>query len=236
MYTTLDAEQTIATIERLERRIRERFPQAGLSKVCADLCEIARASKRRSESIARPNIGLRIIVGLIIFGALWALGYSVVLLEFESTRIHAPELVQVVDAIMNEIVLVGGAMFFLVTVETRVKRARALAALHELRSLAHVIDMHQLTKDPRHDARLLLDTASSPKRVLRGAELGRYLDYCTEMLSLTGKIAALYAQTLNDAVVLGAVNEIETLTTSLSRKIWQKIMILRSAPGVSGTT
>jgi len=56
--------------------------------------------------------------------------------------------------------------------------------------------------------------------------LGRYLDYCSEMLSLIGKVAALYAQNTQDAVVLAAVDEIETLTTGLSRKIWQKIMIL----------
>ena len=46
------------------------------------------------------------------------------------------------------------------------------------------------------------------------------------MLSLTGKVAALYAQSLHDSVVLSAVNEVESLTTGLSRKIWQKIMIL----------
>jgi hypothetical protein len=57
-------------------------------------------------------------------------------------------------------------------------------------------------------------------------ELMRYLDYCSEMLSLTGKLAALYMQNMRDPVVIESVNEIEDLTTSLSRKIWQKIMIL----------
>lgn len=47
------------------------------------------------------------------------------------------------------------------------------------------------------------------------------------MLSLTGKVAALYAQNFRDTVVLSAVNELESLTTGLCRKIWQKIMILR---------
>ena len=54
-------------------------------------------------------------------------------------------------------------------------------------------------------------------------DLRRYLDYCSEMLSLTGKVAALYLQTLDDSAVVTVVNEIETLTTGLSRKIWQKI-------------
>ena len=57
-------------------------------------------------------------------------------------------------------------------------------------------------------------------------ELKRYLDYCSEMLSLCGKIAAVYAQNFHDPVALNAVNEIENLATGLSHKIWQKIMIL----------
>ena len=57
-------------------------------------------------------------------------------------------------------------------------------------------------------------------------ELGRYLDYCSELLSVTSKLAALLVQYFNDEVVLGAVNEIETLTTGLSGKIWQKIRLL----------
>jgi hypothetical protein len=60
-------------------------------------------------------------------------------------------------------------------------------------------------------------------------ELSRYLDYSSEMLSLTGKIAALYAQNFDDAHVVAAVNDIEDLTSGLSRKIWQKIMILHDA-------
>jgi hypothetical protein len=58
------------------------------------------------------------------------------------------------------------------------------------------------------------------------AELTRYLDYSTDMLSLTGKIAALYVQDFQDSVALSAVNEIELLTTSLSGKIWQKLSML----------
>ena len=46
------------------------------------------------------------------------------------------------------------------------------------------------------------------------------------MLSLTSKLAALYAERFDDAVVLQAVDEVEALTSDLSNKIWQKIMIL----------
>ena len=59
-------------------------------------------------------------------------------------------------------------------------------------------------------------------------ELGRYLDYCSEMLALNSKLAALYAQSLHDPVVLAAVDEVETLTTGLTAKIWQKLVILNA--------
>jgi hypothetical protein len=69
-------------------------------------------------------------------------------------------------------------------------------------------------------------TKSSPEQKLNVYELARYLDYSSEILSLIGKIAAMYAENLRDDVVISAVNEIENLTTGLCRKIWQKLIIL----------
>jgi hypothetical protein len=59
------------------------------------------------------------------------------------------------------------------------------------------------------------------------ADLLRYLDYCSDMLALTGKLAALYMQDVQDPVIIQTVNEIENLTGNLSRKIWQKMMMMR---------
>ena len=98
--------------------------------------------------------------------------------------------------------------------------------LHGLRSLIHVIDMHQLTKDPAALSDDFVPTANSPVRITNRQDLARYLDYCSEMLSLTGKLAALFAQSVNDEVVIEAVNDIENLGSNLSRKIWQKITMI----------
>jgi len=53
-----------------------------------------------------------------------------------------------------------------------------------------------------------------------------YLDYCSELLSLIGKVAALCAEESRDSLVLTTVSDLETLTTGMSRKIWQKISLL----------
>jgi hypothetical protein len=74
-------------------------------------------------------------------------------------------------------------------------------------------------------------TSSSPDRGLTPFELVRYLDYCSEMLSLTAKLAALYAEKLSDPVVVDTVGDLERLTSDLSGKIWQKITIVQSLEG-----
>jgi hypothetical protein len=55
-----------------------------------------------------------------------------------------------------------------------------------------------------------------------------YLDYCTEMLSLCRKIAALYGETSHDAVVIETVGDLGQITSNLSNKIWQKTRIVES--------
>ena len=136
------------------------------------------------------------------------------------------ELVQALESLINDVVFLGIGLVFLVGLEGRIKRRRILSALHELRSLAHIIDMHQLTKDPEHLISPDMQTPSSPARMLTHFEMSRYLDYCTELLSLSSKIAAVHLQAVNDPVVLSGVSDIEVLSSNLTNKIWQKINVI----------
>ena len=237
MYRTLDPDKIVASLVTLEKRISERFPQSGLGKVCAELNGIAKENKVRAERIGRPNLLLRAAVFIVIAGLVVLLSRVGMLIDFSKTAADSVYTVlQGIEASMNILVLMGAMAVFLVTSEDRLKRRRALAALHELRSIAHVIDMHQLTKDPSSIVGGGRDTASSPHRTLTPFLLTRYLDYCSEMLSLTAKVAALYAQSFPDPVVADAVNDLETITASLSQKIWQKINIVQGLVAALPTT
>jgi hypothetical protein len=225
-YRMLDAGAILATCERLSARIDERFPGAGLSKVGRELLDLSRESGQRIDSIRRPIWPIRIGVGIVLaFIATIAIGV-VAFASKPETRIELFSLLQIAETAINDVVFLGVAIFFLLTIEARIKRRRALQALHQLRCIAHVIDMHQLTKDPEQLLSGGNRTASSPQRTLSRFELARYLDYCTELLSIVSKIAALHLQYLEDALVLEAVNDIQNLTSGLSSKIWQKIMII----------
>ncbi len=223
---SLDADAVARTVQLLCRRMEERFPGSGLLRLCRELDRITGQTRERAAWIARPILGLRVAVGLLM--ALIAAGLAGTVMSLHRPRepLEVFQFVQLLESGINDVVLVGAGVFFLVTLETRIKRGRALTALRELRAIAHIIDMHQLTKDPEWIVTPGRESALLPARIMSRFELSRYLDYCSEMLSITGKIAALYIQDFDDDVALAAVNEVENLTTGLSRKIWQKLMIV----------
>ena len=130
-----------------------------------------------------------------------------------------------VESVINDLVFAAIAVVFLWAFPERLERRTLLRLLHRLRSLAHVIDMHQLSKDPEQVSPAYTPTARASRHGLDAEQLHHYLDYCSEMLSLTAKTAALCAEHSTDAVVLETISTIETLTTDLSNKIWQKISL-----------
>jgi len=236
-YQQLDAEKIVATVDKLHRRIVERFPNAGLANVCEKLLEIAQAARERSEWIARPIVWVRLVSGVLILTVLASAvltGWVILSGTRAQQSISSAELIQAVEAAVNDVVIIGASIFFFATLESRIKRRRALGAIHELRSIAHIIDMHQLTKDPERLLSKGADTKSSPVRTMTQFELSRYLDYCSEALSLTGKVAALYVQKFEDSAAVAAVNDVESLTTDMARKVWQKLMVLHAGDGASG--
>jgi hypothetical protein len=224
---TLDERDIIRTLEVLRNRVAERFPTRGLTKTASHLLDLSRVAAGEAASLRRPYWGMRFVPILAIALALAAFGMLYRLFTvIPDKELSLPDFAQGLDAILNIILIAGIAIGFFLRLENRRKRTVALNGLYRLRAVSHVIDMHQLTKDP---AAIVGNqrTNSSPLRDLTPEQLSRYLDYCTEMLSLTGKLAALYAQYFPDATVVAAVNDVEQLTTNLSRKIWQKIVLVQ---------
>jgi hypothetical protein len=228
-FRELRGERIVETVEKLAHRIDERFPGSGLSGVCHHLRAVAAAAAVDVPRLGRPIWPLRLFILAAIVVLVAVTGWMAsLLLRVSLDPGNISEVLQGSDAARNDIIFLAVTIFFLVSLETRVKRRRVLRSLHRLRIIVHIVDMHQLTKDPAPRDMPRVDTASSPERVLSPYELSRYLDYCSEMLSLAAKLAALHVQYVNDPVVLDAVNDIEVLAANLSSKIWQKIMILDS--------
>ena len=222
-YSELDTKHILYTLQGIEGRIKEYFPDSGLGKVAIELFEVGEAIVRLSQHLRRPIWTLRVLTVLASLGLI-ALAVWVFNLAFTIAPIGEDglmETLQGIESVTNELIFLTIGIIFFATLENRLKRRAALASLHRLRSFAHVIDMHQLTKDPNN----ILEAEEDPR--FRAPEhLVRYLDFCTDLLSINSKLAALHVQYLQDSQVLDSVNEVETLSLELSRKIWQKIMII----------
>ncbi len=229
-FRTLDPAQILVTAERLEARIVERFPDRGLAQVAREVVALSRSVTAEVQALTPPLWWLRALVALVVLAGgavfIWV-GSLVPLNQVGRDTIGS---VQGIEAAINTLLLAGFGLLALVRLEARVKRRRVALGLHGLRSVIHVIDMHQLTKDPVTLSPGFQPTATSPRRDMDAVGLSRYLDYCSELLAITGKLAALYAQAVPDEGVASAVNDIEVLGASLSRKIWQKITLIEAKP------
>jgi hypothetical protein len=229
-YGRLDPDGVRRTVDLLVTRIRARFPDRHLGDVADelrravdDVDDQATSTRKRHRVVRTTCLGL---VALVVALTLLALGLAVRDAVPAAGSLKAFEWLPVVESAVNDAVFAVVAVYFLVSFPARLDRRKILGSLHRLRTLAHVVDMHQLTKNPerlrpgfhRTDASVTLD--------LGVRDLASYLDYCSELLSLVAKTAALCAEESTDAVVLDTVSEIESLTLGMSRKIWQKISLL----------
>jgi len=226
-FRHLDPHEIVETVRALHGRIEARFPDSGLGKVVGELLQVAQETVTRTHWIRKPHLLLRILAGLLTLGI-------IVLVAGMLTHIHQfkfddyTNFIQALEASISAVIFIGAAILFVVTWENRIKRQRALNAIHELRSLAHIVDMHHLTKLPESCFPHTQSGLPPQARALTPFDLNRYLDYCSDSLALISKIAALYVQGFQDTVLLDAVDDVEDLTAGLSRKIWQKITILES--------
>jgi hypothetical protein len=228
-FGSLDPAKILATAERLELRVRERFPDRGLAQVAGEVTALARGIQAEVTVLAPPIWWLRGLVALIVLAGAAVFLWVGSILPLRDVGQDAIGSVQGIEAAINTALLAGLGLVALVRLEVRVKRQRVARGLHGLRSIIHVIDMHQLTKDPVTLSPDFVPTETSPARTLDAVRMSRYLDYCSELLAITGKLAALYSQAVPDEGVAQAVTDIELLGSSLSRKIWQKIGMIDAA-------
>lgn len=227
-YRALDPGKLKGSIEKIANQVRIVFPDSGLSGLAGDMTLVTNETIELADEIRKPMWWVRGVAAVLILLALiWPLLLAP-FLDFKETFTSLAEFLEATDAGLHMILVIGAGVIFLVSWEDRIKRNKALDSLSTLRSIAHIIDMHQINKDPGfepiedEDSRLVDDG----KTVKNDSELAIYLDFCSDMLSVIGKLGAYHLQYYQDRVVLEAVNEIESLSNGLSRKLWQKIMVI----------
>src|SRR5262245_10489597 len=207
-YRHLRADRLTETADRLASRVVGRFPEASLGKVSVAVADVTREAIATAEKINRPNWWLRI--GLIALAVLVLAGAVIVALTLPGQGPLLSRVGEFLFRAQGAVVFLSAIVVFFWTLETRFKRGRVVKALHQLRALAHIVDMHQLSKDPECPGEG--DPAySSPEAMTQ------YLHYCSELLAIISKIGQLYVEDFEDAATLAAVDQLERLGTGLSQ-------------------
>ena len=224
----LDPLEIQKTCKNLYYRIEERFPKSCLLNICNDLLVILLTIDKRVKQIQKPQIFYRFLASLFIVCSIVAF-IGLFVSNKLRTDMSIAYFFQMIDSGLNTVLLIAVGFISIVTLERRKKRFKIIKAINKLRSLAHIIDSAQLTKDP-HRLNKVNSTEHSPTHefITSSFLLNRYLDYCSEMLSLISKIGFLYVQNFEDPDANDAMNDLESLCNGLERKIWQKIIITNS--------
>ena len=227
----LDAAYVESTADRLEARIRARFPDRHLGDVAHRLVETIPTLQRGFDSsylrFGRTRLLSRTTSAVIV--VMVAIALALTLKDAVTGGLRSlADWVPFTESVVNDVVFAGIAVFFLWALPERRERRTLLSMLHELRSLAHVVDMHQLDKDPEQARPDYVPTPKSPPNRMTAEQLRHYLDYCSELVSLIAKTAALCGEHTSDPVVLETIGDLETLAAQMSQKIWQKISLLPS--------
>ena len=203
-------EPVLDTVRRLELRIAARFPERGLRQAAIALQELVaevqdaaadlngRVRRARRVSRAAMLVVLAIALALLVLTVRDGLG--------DRAPDTSLEWLPIIESAVNDVIFAAIAVFFLYAVPERLQRSTSLELLHRLRSFAHIVDMHQLTKDPERLRAGFQPTAASADPGLDRDQMEHYLDYCSEMLSLVAKAAALCAEESRDGVVLDTVS------------------------------
>ena len=217
----LDPARIIETAENLAQRIGQTLPGSSLSSLAVELAGIARATDQRARQASRPILAIRLASATAIGMGLLGLWYLV-------DHIHArwefgtiTELFEATDAGFNLLVILAGALWFLITLEARLKRKRALGSIEELREFIHVIDLTQLYYTPE-----LYKPDDSNSQNAWGFDY-TYLLFCTQMIGVISNLAALYTRGAAGDSVLRAASDVEMLTNAVTTKLLSKVETVR---------
>ena len=231
----LNPDEISRTLAELRKRMLEAVGRRGIVDICDEIDRLAKVSKVRCMRLARVDWGRRCLPWLHALVILVIAAVAILDPEFRTrfTNLafsHGGQDHSWLIFPASLTLQIPAAWIFgsLVNLERSAKRKRALRYLHEIRSVIHIVDMHQLSKSP-HQSLTVPEGAYMP---LSPEKLLPYLRFCIDLLSLTSKVAALYAESSEDPLVIECVSDLGELTSNLSGEIWQRIGIIQNLKSV----
>ena len=124
----LDPDKVLGTVRVLRDRIGDRLPDSGLGQQAERLIGIGERTRERIDWISQPIWPLRVFIMLLIAALIGGLLLVIVNAQAAPQGWELKDVLELIETAVNDLVMTGIGIFFLVTMETRIKRRRALHA------------------------------------------------------------------------------------------------------------
>ena len=217
----LDPARIIETADALARRVSQGLPGSTLAGLAAELVRIARDTDRRVKEARKPIMAIRVASATTIVCTLLGLWYFLRNIHTRSEFSSVSEFLGAVDTGFNFLVALAGAMWFLATLEARLKRKMVLDYIQELREFVHVIDATQLYYTPD----LYPQDGEGPGHRQRFDHT--YLLFCSQMLGVICNLAALYTRGAAGDSIMQSAGSVEMFAATLTSKLYGKAEFVR---------
>jgi hypothetical protein len=217
------------TAKRLVERIHSRFDDDDLTNIARQVFDVATMSEKRIARALRVGFFIRLLTWPVVIAVGFGIAAWIKSLHLAIQVNDAGDLAQSLDSVLQLILVLGAGGWFLLSIGTKVQRRSLFKALQELHALAQVIDLVQLDKDPdRLHFSSEQRTENSPTlgKANTAFLLSRYLDYCSELLSVLSKIACLYRERVSDEAVLSRLGDFDRLASQLRSNIGSKMGLI----------
>jgi hypothetical protein len=224
----------------LEARIRARFPASSLLANASWLRVLIGLAPGETAAYRRRFALLRMSFVLFSLAAVGLCGFGVYRLNLNYKPDSVVELAQLIESGINDAIFLALGAYFLFRLEPWIKRHRMMVFLGTLRDLVHVTQLLQMNKDPERvvrpraaatdsDGVAHLDSGKPADAFSNAFLMGRYLDYCLDLLTLISATAAFVGRDISDKPLRDGIWELEELCSSISSKISNKTLMLFNA-------
>ncbi|MEM7386505.1 MAG: hypothetical protein AAF514_16310, partial [Verrucomicrobiota bacterium] len=115
MYRSLKSIELLRTVKLIHLRACKTFPEASLSRVAEEMIGATESAMSLVEKLEKPRFGLRVLSAIAV---LLLIAFIFFLIKWFSPGTpdgHIGDFLEGFDAGMHALVLIGGAIFFLVT-------------------------------------------------------------------------------------------------------------------------
>ncbi|MDP6891073.1 MAG: hypothetical protein QF471_07060 [Phycisphaerales bacterium] len=217
----ISLEELRMTLSKIRQALRDEFATRQLPREIENLellteKDVSRLAKDKRNHWKWPCLASIPPIGLCTFLLLFFYLRPGFASSGKEPSVTLHDSIEMLDGLFNYLVSSALGVYVCWQLAAWLRRRKPLKVLHNIRSLAQIMDQLQSNKTVIDRGEVSLSLA---QRV-------HYLEATERSITIAGKIASTLLINHNDRIIIDEVTEIEQACNSMAIRIWQKIAVL----------